>query len=303
VTAAIPRRIAVLLNAGSGGRDKRDVAREVAEGFARHDVQPDVAIVNGGEIEARARGAIESGFDTVVAGGGDGTVSAVAAALAGSRVALGVLPLGTLNHFAKDAAIPLDLPSAIDAIAAGHAADLDTGDVNGRIFINNCSLGIYPRIVWQREQEQRKGRRKSIAFALAVVRVWREYRRVRVLIRDGESTRMVRSPFVFVGNNEYELEGVKLGARKALSRGVLHVCMAPGMTRSAVAGVLLSALAGRIDDVERFESQLTTDFTIDAWRRHLGVTLDGELFVMPAPLEFRTRPGALRVLVPAPPRT
>lgn len=291
-------RIAVILNAASGGADKREIARQVADTFAEHGIEPSITIGAGYEIEQLATRARDEGNDVIVAGGGDGTVSTIASTLAGTGSVLGVLPLGTLNHFAKDLRIPLDVPGAIRTVATGRVVTTDVGDVNGRMFINNSNLGIHPRVVLEREKEQRKGHRKSTAMALAILRVWSDYRRVSVVIRDDGHTRIVRTPFVFVGNNEYALEGVKLGARKSLDAGILQVCMAPGMSRAAVVGVLLSALVGRLDDVERFEAYRTTDFSIEAWRRKLAVSLDGELAVLNTPLEFRVRPGALRVVVP-----
>src|SRR5476649_731552 len=113
-----------------------------------------------------AKRALARGVDAVVAGGGDGTINAVASVLAGSSVALGVLPLGTLNHFAKDLNIPLDLDQAIATIARGTTAQVDVGDVNGRIFVNNSSLGLYPHIVRARDQQQRRlGRGKWTRLA------------------------------------------------------------------------------------------------------------------------------------------
>ena len=103
----------------------------------------------------------------VVAAGGDGTISSVAAAVIDSPAALGVLPLGTLNHFAKDLHIPLDLAGAIAVVAAGHVGHVDVGQVNERVFVNNSSIGIYPSIVEEREALRRRGHRKWPAMALA----------------------------------------------------------------------------------------------------------------------------------------
>ncbi|MEO5735178.1 MAG: diacylglycerol kinase family protein [Rubrivivax sp.] len=98
----------------------------------------------GGEIAVKVTQAISQRADVIVAGGGDGTVSAVAAALTGGDIALGVLPLGTLNHFAKDLGLPLTLDEAVRQIAAGQTTRVDVGGVNGRVFVTNSSLGLYP---------------------------------------------------------------------------------------------------------------------------------------------------------------
>ena len=209
------------------------------------------------------------------------------------KPSLGVLPLGTLNHFAKDLGIPLDVTEAVAVIAAGHTGAVDVGEVNGRVFINNSSLGLYPSLVYQREKRQATGARsKWVAFALAVARVWRLYRRVRVRRATANTApAIVRTPFVFVGNNEYQLEGVRIGARERLDGGHLHVAMAPGMTRGEMVRVLGRALLGRLADVDHLDTLLTREVTIAAWRRRLPVALDGEVTLLRTPLRYRVRPG------------
>ena len=147
-------------------------------------------------------------------------------------------------------------------IAAGHTARVDVGEVNGRVFINNSSLGLYPSLVYQREKRQAQGRGKWVAFALAVARVWRLYRRVRVVVHTEPALASIRTPFVFVGNNEYQLEGVRIGARARVDAGQLHVAMAPGMTTGEMVRVLGRALLGRLADVDHLDTLLTREVTI-----------------------------------------
>ena len=109
----------------------------------------------------------------------------------------------------------------------------------------------------------------------------------------------MRTPFVFVGNNEYQLSGFELGGRKQLSGGCLHVCMAPGMTRGGVIRMIVAAVFGRVQTIHGFESFNTTEFTLDSGGRRIEVALDGEVLIMANPLEYRVRPRALRVIVPA----
>lgn len=294
----MPTRVAVILNAASGSGDKTLVATQIEQAFATHGITPAIELTEGKGVCQAAQRALDAGIRVIVAAGGDGTISGVSSVVAATDAALGVLPLGTLNHFAKDLGIPLELDQAVSTIASGHAVMVDIGDANGRRFINNFSVGLYPSVVLERERRRKNGRRKSIAFGIAMLQVWREYRRVRVVLQNGNRKRIVRTPFVFVGNNEYGLKGVTLGGRTSLCRGHLHVCMAPEMTRAEVATVLLSTLAGRLQNVEHFESFRTTEFSIDAHRQHLAVSLDGELAVVNTPIRFRILPSALRVLVP-----
>jgi diacylglycerol kinase family enzyme len=273
---------------------------KIGEAFRARGVEAAITIGSAAELRAAAKRAVGQGARVIVAGGGDGTVSTVASVVAGTATALGVLPLGTLNHFAKDLGIPLALEAAVETIRAGHTATVDVGSVNDRTFINNSSLGLYPQLVWERERLRRQGRHRWTAFAHAVAYVWAHYRRLHAIVRRDGERRIVRTPFVFVGNNEYHTQGLQMGGRRNLTSGDLHLCMAPGMTRLAVVRVLLKALIGRLGGVDRFESLLVPEVVIEARRRRLAVALDGELTVLRPPLHYRIRPAALRVLVPVP---
>jgi diacylglycerol kinase family enzyme len=234
----------------------------------------------------------------LVAAGGDGTVSTVASVAAAHGLVLGILPLGTMNHFARDAGIPLDLEAAVAVIRSGRAAEVDVGDVNGRLFLNNSSLGLYPRLVRERERLQEQGRRKWPAFALAVFRVWRQYRRITVTI-EGRGYRLnVRTPFVFVGNNEYAVDGGRIDSRPSLTGGRLQLCIAPNAERRHMTAIVLAAIAGRLAVGESFDTVSATELTIATRSRRAGVSLDGEVAVLDTPLRYTIRPRALRVLVP-----
>ena len=292
-------RIAIVVNAASRSGDLPDLAGRVANAFGAHQPGPSVVMVRGNEVRDAAQSAIREGASAVVAGGGDGTVSTVASVVAGTPVPLGILPLGTLNHFAKDLGIPQDLDAALQTIVTGHAITVDVGEVNGRYFINNASLGVYARLVWEREQQQRAGRTKWKALMVGAARVWSSYRTINVVINNGDQSRRVLTPFVFVGNNEYELEGANIGRRPRLTDGRLQVCIAPEMTRMEFVRLVAGAFTGRIRGADHFEALSATECSIRSRSSHLGVSLDGELSVLTTPLLFKTCPGLLRVLVPA----
>ena len=290
-------RVSLILNASRA--DAQAVASRFSEICAARSAQLHVDICDGAGLTDAARQAIDRGSTTVVAGGGDGTISSVAGILAGTGVTLGVLPLGTLNHFARDLRIPRDLDAAITTTLEGHVTTVDVGEVNGRVFINNASVGLYPRLVWEREQLQRQGRRKWTAMAAAAWTVWRRYRRVTVMVQPREQPPIrIRTPFVFVGNNAYQLTGLHFGSRPSLKSGQLQVSAAPELTGAGVLGVLGSTLVGRLPSFEQFVSFEVPELTIGALRPRLGVALDGELVVLAAPLRYRIRPAALRVAIP-----
>jgi diacylglycerol kinase family enzyme len=292
------QRALVLLNRSSHRADA-DVRARVEELLRSAPVDASIEQLSGHGLAAAASRAVAAGYTMLVAAGGDGTVSSVASVAAAHGIVFGVIPLGNMNHFARDAGIPLDLEAAVAGLACGRVVPVDVGEVNGRAFLNNSSLGLYPRLVWEREQQQRRGRRKPIALALAALRVWREYRHISVTIKGRSYRRNVRTPFVFVGNNEYAIDGGRIDARASLHDGCLQLCMAPNADRRLMARIVFAAIAGRLRTVDGFERVLASELTIAMPSRRVGVSLDGELRILESPLHYRTRPRALRVIVPA----
>ncbi len=291
--------LVVLINAGAGtGSDAGRVAALVQH-FRQHGCEAEVVLArSGAELIERARQAVVDGVTTVVAGGGDGSINAVASALVGSSTRLGVLPLGTLNHFAKDMHIPLELEHAIANVVHGQVVTVDVGEVNGRIFLNNSSLGIYPDIVRDREQQQRRfGRSKWPAFGRAVFAALRRFPFLSLeLTIDGvQHTR--RTPFIFIGNNEYQ-QGLSTGRRSRLDSGRLCLYVAQRPTRLALLGYALHLLFGQLAQARDFDVLQTAALSIATRRRHLRVATDGEVTRMKPPLLYRSLPAALQVIVP-----
>jgi diacylglycerol kinase family enzyme len=251
-------------------------------------------------MAAAARAALADGSQIVVAGGGDGTVNAVASELVDSGVPFGVLPLGTLNHFARDLGIPLLLDQAIRTIAQGVRVQVDVGEVNQRIFLNNSSLGLYPDIVRDREKQQRRlGRGKWLAACWATIAALRRYPflSVRLKLEDAEHAR--RTPFVFVGNNEYTMEGFSIGERLRLDGGTLSLYVAQRPGRLGLVRLAFRALLGKLAQQRDFDVLLAPAVEIETHHKRLRVAIDGEVTVMLTPLRYRIRPGALTVIAPS----
>ncbi len=241
----------------------------------------------------------------VVAAGGDGTVNAVASMLAGTQTCMGVLAMGTLNHFAKDLGLPLEVGEAAAAIAEGEPRAVDAGEVNGKVFVNNSSLGFYPGMVLERERMKKAGRNKWLSLLVASVRGLLRFHQLTVTItlpernEDGLVRRIVRTtPFLFVGNNEYTLQGTAAGTRVRLNGGRLHLALAPGATRWGLLRLTVAALRNRVHEAENFESFCVEELTVELKRRTSRVSLDGELSRIKGPLHYRILPGALHVLGP-----
>ena len=246
-----------------------------------------------------AQRAAQSDAEIIVGGGGDGTISSIAAFLLDSNKALGVLPFGTMNHFAKDLGIPLDLAGAVETIVAGHNTQVDIGEVNGQYFINNSSLGLYPSIVRERERQQRLGRGKWPAYIWAAVAVLRRYPFLDVRIDVDGKELVSRTPFVFIGNNEYEMETLNVGGRACLDKGELSLYMTNRTGRLGLIRLALRALLGGLRQEKDFIALCTKEVWIGTKHKRLRVALDGEVTILEPPLHYRVRPKALRVLTPA----
>jgi diacylglycerol kinase family enzyme len=212
---------------------------------------------------------------------------------------LGVLPLGTLNHFARDAGIPLDLEGAVAVIAGGHSREVDVAEVNGRIFINNSAVGLYPELVREREAQQKHlGRSKRLAMLSAGVRAFWRFRKKRLVIRIAGREAPIETPLLFVGNNRYRMTPLALGKREAIDRGKL--CIYAPLARSPLHFLWLSirAVIGRERELEDFVTIDAAEAEIESIRPKIAVATDGEAQMMDTPLHYRIRPGALNLLVP-----
>jgi YegS/Rv2252/BmrU family lipid kinase len=289
----------VIINAHSGSSDKEVVRRRVTEIFALSGVNADISIAqDGAEVAELARKAARDDWEVIVAGGGDGTVSTVASAVVRSEKILGILPLGTLNHFARDLRIPFDLDAAARTLISGNPVNVDVGEVNGHIFVNNSSLGLYPIMVREREKRQRLGFHKWPAFIWAAITALRRYPFLEVRLRADEKDFHLTTPFVFIGNNEYVMERFNIGVRERLDSALLSVYITDRTTRLGLVKLALRALVGRLRNDKDFLALSTDEVHIKTRHRHLQVAFDGEVKVLKPPLYYRVRPRTMRVIVP-----
>lgn len=292
-------KVVVLLNEAAGADAASPQVSKVREAFAVGAVAADVRTCAPHDLRATVERAAASGVDAVVIGGGDGTLNAAAQVLVGGRTALGVLPLGTLNHFARDLGIPVELADAVATIAAGERVAVDVGEVNRRFFLNNASIGLYPAAVRQREELRHKhGGGKWVAMLQACFDVFRRYPLLSVVVRTEDQVAHVKTPFVFVGNNRYEMSLFSLGSRRTLRGGELSVYLARDGGRVALVRQALRALLGTLEQDRDFRSLVVTQMEIATPKRHVRVAVDGEVVEMATPIRYRIHPRSLWVVAP-----
>jgi len=299
--AAPPRRFAVLVNAAAGSvEDSRRQCGEIDAAFLATGVHVAARAVDPPDLPQAVRDAWREHVDAVVVAGGDGTISCAAGVAAELDAVLGVLPMGTFNHFAKDLGIPQDLEEAVRCLAAAPVAAVDVGEVNGRVFVNNASIGVYPEMVLDRDDiRRRRGWGKIRAVPVAALRTLRRMPAHRVrLVVDGGPAHAVSTSLLFVGNGLFDHDGGKVGARSSLVDGRLGLYVVGTTSRWRLVANALALRVGGLGAAPQTTRSAAATVLVRARERRLTVALDGEPLTLEAPLLFRTRPGGLRVLAP-----
>jgi diacylglycerol kinase family enzyme len=290
----------VLLNRDGGAvRADPQIAEKVGQALAAAGVPAEIELVSGGECSVRCRAIAERGDPLLIVGGGDGTIGAAASALAGSQMKLGILPLGTLNHFARDLGLPADVGESAAIIAVGNARWVDVAEMNGQIFINNSAIGLYPLMVVDRDlQRKRLGRSKRLAMVVATIRTLVRFGHQRLTLTINDQQERADTPLLFVGNNDYRIDLGAPGRRESLEAGQLSVLVMRKKTRRGFIGASIRALLNRArpDDMERIDG--VERLRVSSRRSQLTVSLDGEVVSAAPPLDYKIRKRALRVIAP-----
>lgn len=254
----------------------------------------DIVIENfvaiGDEFERRLAPYIRKGKYIAVVGG-DGTVSAVAGQVVGTKATLVPLPGGTLNHFTKDLGIPQDIDNALKKLKKLRPRKIDIASVNETYFINNSSMGLYPASLHARDElESSVG--KWPAAVVASLRALVRLKTYAVTI----DNRTFHTPFIFVGNNRYMLDAFRGTERTALDEGLLTVFAAKTRSRFTLLKIALFVLLGRAKDLPEFDEFHPTSLTIETKRHKLSVSHDGEVSRMHSPLSYKINAQALKLL-------
>lgn len=293
--------VCVLANAGSGKKAARRIEDLVAP-FRAAGLRPEVRLIrHGRQMPAAAQRARAEGFATIIAAGGDGTICTVATEIAGSGIALGILPLGTFNFFARSLGLPQTASEAAEALITAEEREVSAGEVNGKLFLNNASLGLYPALLEQREAAYARWGRSRLAAYWSALRTLVTYdrpSRLRVTI-DGRTDHL-RSPVVFVAHNAFQLEQYGLTDGVDLIRqGQFAVYMAPELRRWQLLGFAVKMALRTARPYRDFTLEGGRDIEIATRAPRRTIARDGEREKMKAPFRFRYLEGALSVLVPA----
>jgi YegS/Rv2252/BmrU family lipid kinase len=257
-----------------------------------------VRVTRGFDCSALIRRRMLEGTFLFVAAGGDGTINSVIQTLVNTDAILGVIPVGTYNHFAKDLGIPLPWREALEVVISGAIKPIDAARVNDRFFVNNVSMGLYPELVARREEKGRDYPRWK-ARLYAAFGTLQKYPHVAVTLESEHHQEVIRTHMLMISNNSYDLSRLGIAApRLALEEGRLSVYWLPHMPRLALTRFVAHYLAGRVRDTPGFRSFRTSRVKVDSPKQHLHLGVDGEVVTMATPLVITIVPQSLSVKVP-----
>lgn len=297
----------VLLNSNAGALRGVEAAATIAKiesAFSNAGWTMEMAVTSGHDCQRRLEDRIAgTPPDAVVVGGGDGTVSFAAALLTDTGIALGVLPLGTMNLFARSLGMPLDLDEALAVLAAAAPRRIDMGEVNGRLFTHHISIGLQPRMVALREKGAAYGSKlaKQIASLWAFVAVLSRPLLLALRATVDGRVRDIVTPAMVISNNVYGPD--HLPYADTLDAGVLGIYICTSVRSADLAQITLEAMLGNWHADGRIETLTAKTVTIERRKRRrkrILATVDGELETFEGPIEVHIRPQSLTVLANGP---
>lgn len=285
--------IPAFVNRGSGSFEKARDALASSGRFDLHEVEPS-------KLQSEIKRAFAAGAKRILIAGGDGSICAAAQVVTGSDVELAVLPGGTLNHFASDHGIPLDPVEAVKVATGTKTTTVDVGFAGERVFLNTSSIGAYVTFVRMRDRlEKRFGYR--LATVIAGVHIFVNMPAMGVQLELEGQSRLYRTPLVFIGVGERELQLPHLGGRVKNGKRGLHLYVVRGRTRARLLAVAFEAVARGVETAQRtpeLDAFLLEHCTIDLRRPQASIAFDGETRMMATPLEYRMERDALRIVIP-----
>ena len=295
------RRVDVIINARSGTPGKEEAAARVSEFLSSRGMTVRLELVRSPDaLPGAAARAAAGDADIVVAGGGDGTIATVAAALLDTPKRLGLLPLGTFNYFARRLGVPLDLDNALEVIAgAPGTTSVSVGDVNGRVFLNNSSIGLYAAALKQRETTYRRFGRSQTAAYLSVGFVLMRPKGFLDLEITADDTPLLRTtPLLLVGLNRHQMETFGIPGCDCVDTGRLAIFVTRPLATLQLWRLGLRGFFRGLHGSSELEVICASELQVGVRRQRVRVAIDGEVVRLRSPLRYRLRKDALRVVTP-----
>ncbi len=302
------RPLFVVFNVGAGDSDADETRAAIESACSEAGRELHMMVLDDprriGELAQEAVRRAKEANGIVVAAGGDGTINAVAHVALGSNCVFGVLPKGTFNYFSRTHGIPADTKEGMQVLLRETAQPVQVGLVNNHLFLVNASVGLYPKLLEDREiWKQQLGRRRWVAFSSALATLLRGYRNLHLSMEVQGRRQDIRTPSLFVGNNALQMEQLGFTEASALDAGQLAGMTLQPMGRLAMLWLLFRGVLGKLgeaDQVAKFTfKRLTVTRSRGFTSRRVKVATDGEIKWLTLPLEFCVSPEPLMLLRPA----
>lgn len=249
--------------------------------------------------KVKARHKLYDNVGVIVAAGGDGTLNAVASELLHQEIPLGVLPLGTFNYVARVLNIPLDIIQAADVIATGESRSSHVARINDRIYLNNASLGLYPLFIKKRELYNRKfGRFPLHAYTSGLDVLIRDRKELKLEIEVNQQKYPVKTPLIFFGNNQLQLQEMNLKIAKCAEIGEVAGVVLAKSDKMSLFKTLFQLIRGQLENAADVYSFSGEKVTVYSKKAKLTVAIDGEITEIATPLKFNVDKNALKIMVP-----
>jgi diacylglycerol kinase family enzyme len=290
----------VIMNRDSGATDKAALTTEIETAFKAHGWQADFILAGRYDLRNQTQQVVAQAPGAIVVAGGDGTINTVASSCVEAKRPLGLIPAGTFNYISRNLGVPTDVAQAVTVITKGWVRQVDIGEINGRIFLNNAGIGLYAQMLERREQDERRfGRRRLVAFFSGMRSLLSVHPQYAVeLVADGQTARHLTTT-VFFGCNALQLADFNVSAAECLRRQKLAVLVLKLHSRWEVTVAACAALLGKLDEASTTEAFCASSIRVQTRRRTLKVAIDGEIVLLRSPLDVTLHPGALQVFAPA----
>lgn len=293
------RRLHLIANSKSGsglGGELSELALRICA-----EMETECVVHDRGELEERAKAAIAAATkaDVVVAAGGDGTIRTVAELISGTGIPFGVVPCGTFNFFARVHRIPEDREQALRLSLGGKVRAVRLGEINGRKFLINASLGLYAKSIEEREvATARFGRKRIVVVLSTIATLLKPHRLLTVRMKTAESQETRSTPMIFIGNNSLQLRNLKLSVAKCFRDDMLAVVTLKPVRGWEMLRVIWRGINRTLEKEERLAQACTDSLVIETRRAIQTVALDGEMFEMRSPFRVSPVTDAILLVVP-----
>jgi diacylglycerol kinase family enzyme len=290
----------VIINRNSGADNKTALTEEIETAFTAHGWKVEFVLAGRHDLRRRTQQLVAQAPGAIVVAGGDGTINTVASACVEANRPVGLLPAGTFNFTARNLGVSTEVSEAVAVIVRGGVLRIDIGEVNGRIFLCGAGLGLYARMLEQREHDKRRfGRRSRLVAFLSGMRCLLSPHPLFAveLMADGQTQRHLTTT-LFFGCNALQLQQFNASATECLRHQKLAVLSLKLRSRREVIVAACAALLRRLDAVNTTDAFCASTVRVQTRRRVLKVAIDGEVVLLRSPLDVTLRPDALQVFAP-----